>query len=116
MPCDVVYLLDELQMNEENRECPEVSKNQYTECPRMYQKTMVVRKSARTLRSGGEGGRRKHTGRGEPGCSTGRRGRRHLMRAGGGLGRPTRVATRRRLLGAVGAAGDGSPAESDPTD
>jgi len=82
-----------------------VSKNQYRECPRMYQKTMVVRKSARTLRPGGEGGRRKNSGRGEPGSSTGRRGRRRLMRAGGGLGRPTRVATRWLLLGAAGAAG-----------
>ena len=81
----------------------------------MYQKTTVVRTSARTLRPGGEGGRRNNSGRGEPGSRTGRRGRRRLMRARGGLGRPTRVATYLRLFEAAGSAGDESAAEFDPT-
>jgi len=29
MPCDVVYVIDELQTEKENPVCPEVSKNQY---------------------------------------------------------------------------------------
>jgi len=57
MPCDVVYLIDELQTKKENPECPEVRKNQYREGPSHVPKNKWLcakRANAPTRRGGRE--------------------------------------------------------------